>query len=561
MAIGLVATCNPGGASKWRPEFSEALRGRSVVILADNDAPGHEHAHGVAQSLAGAIMTTPTIKVVTLPNLPPKGDVSDWLERGGTREALEAIATEAPEWTPPDPIETVLDEAHAIAKLNAAHAVIRDAGKTVVINHEYDPVFQRRLITQSSFSDLRNFYGNQWVETGHTKAGTPIRKRLGHWWLDHPDRRQYDGLVCAPGDEVPGYFNLWQGFAVDPAPGDWARFTEHCYEIICGGNTTLYDYVIAYLADAVQHPGDRAEVALVLRGARGTGKGIFARTFGGLFGQHFVHVAHSRHLTGHFNSHLRDAVVVFADEAFFPGDKQGEGGLKMLITEPTIPIERKGQDVVVVKNLIHLILASNHDWVIPAGLDERRFCVLDVSDTRQQDHDYFKAIVDEMDHGGRAAMLYDLLHYDLAEVNLRHVPTTAALIEQKLRSMTPNERWWFQKLDQGQLLPDHDGWVPEAPKVALYQDYLRTLGKIGVRHKSVETELGMFLAKMLPAGTLTTCRKIAVVPTGCERSDEGQSKRLPHWRVPSLEACREAFDRLSGSAHPWVQSDDDDDGA
>ena len=103
-------------------------------------------------------------------------------------------------------------------------------------------------------------------------------------------------------------------------------------------------------------------------------------------------------------------------------------------------------------------------------------------------------------------MLHDLLHHDYSHINLRQVPTTAALVEQKLRSMTPNERWWFQKLAEGRLLPDHDAWVPDVPKVALYQDYIGTLGKIGVRHKSVETELGMFLAKMLRAEALDSCR-------------------------------------------------------
>lgn len=158
-------------------------------------------------------------------------------------------------------------------------------------------------------------------------------------------------------------------------------------------------------------------------------------------------------------------------------------------------------------------------------------------------------------------MLHDLLHHDYSHINLRQVPTTAALVEQKLRSMTPNERWWFQKLAEGRLLPDHDAWVPDVPKVALYQDYIGTLGKIGVRHKSVETELGMFLAKMLRAEALDSCRKIALVPTGCGRSDDGHSRRLAHWRFPSLAECREAFDQLSGTAHAWDDAENDEEGA
>ena len=72
---------------------------------------------------------------------------------------------------------------------------------------------------------------------------------------------------------------------------------------------------------------------MVLRGGRGTGKGVVARAIGRLFGQHFVHVSHARHLTGNFNAHLAECVLLFVDEAFWAGDKQGEAQLKRMITE------------------------------------------------------------------------------------------------------------------------------------------------------------------------------------------------------------------------------------
>jgi len=97
-AAGLVATCNAGGAGKWRDEYGEVLRGRSVVILPDNDGPGRDHASKVAASLRGKAAS---IKIVELPDLPAKGDVSDWLAAGGTIEALNALAANAPDWARP----------------------------------------------------------------------------------------------------------------------------------------------------------------------------------------------------------------------------------------------------------------------------------------------------------------------------------------------------------------------------------------------------------------------------------------------------------------------------
>lgn len=95
-ALGLVATTNAGGAGKWRDEFCEVLRGRCVVIIPDNDEPGRDHAARVAQSLRGVAAD---VRVLSLPGLPSKGDVSDWLDAGGLVDELLVLAEAAPDFT------------------------------------------------------------------------------------------------------------------------------------------------------------------------------------------------------------------------------------------------------------------------------------------------------------------------------------------------------------------------------------------------------------------------------------------------------------------------------
>ena len=92
-SLGFVATTNAGGAGKWRDEYSEYLRGRHVVIIPDNDEPGREHAAKVARSLQGIAAS---VRILELPNLPPKGDVSDWLDAGGVVDELLVLAESAP---------------------------------------------------------------------------------------------------------------------------------------------------------------------------------------------------------------------------------------------------------------------------------------------------------------------------------------------------------------------------------------------------------------------------------------------------------------------------------
>ena len=96
-ALGLTATTSAQGAGKWRAEYNCHFAGKRVAILPDNDAPGREHAQKVARNLRGV---AEVVKVIELPGLPEKGDVSDWLSAGGTRETLLEMVRAAIPWEP-----------------------------------------------------------------------------------------------------------------------------------------------------------------------------------------------------------------------------------------------------------------------------------------------------------------------------------------------------------------------------------------------------------------------------------------------------------------------------
>ena len=94
---GIPATCNAGGAHKWDPAFAEHLACADVVIIPDNDQDGQEHAQEVAHSLAGKAAR---IRILDLPGIPHKGDVSDWLAAGGTVETFNELVEVAADWKP-----------------------------------------------------------------------------------------------------------------------------------------------------------------------------------------------------------------------------------------------------------------------------------------------------------------------------------------------------------------------------------------------------------------------------------------------------------------------------
>jgi hypothetical protein len=95
--FGYAATTAPMGAGKWRESYADVLAGTEVVILPDNDEPGRKHAETVAASLHARKCF---VKIAVLPDLPPKGDVSDWLAMGRDLDAMEDVIDKTPRWTP-----------------------------------------------------------------------------------------------------------------------------------------------------------------------------------------------------------------------------------------------------------------------------------------------------------------------------------------------------------------------------------------------------------------------------------------------------------------------------
>ena len=190
-----------------------------------------------------------------------------------------------------------------------------------------------------------------------------------------------------------------------------------------------------------------------VRGAQGAGKGIVARTLGKIFGKHFAHIANGEQLTGRFNASLATSCLVFLDEALWAGDRKGEGVLKALITEPRLQLEAKFRDPVMVDNRLHIIVASNNDWFVPAGMGDRRWFILDVADTFSgTDHrEYWEALYEEIENGGAEAMFHDLLQMDLSGFNVRSVPHTAAKAHQQAHSLRGVEAWVHHILQEGAI--------------------------------------------------------------------------------------------------------------
>ena len=110
-ALGFTATTNSGGAGKFTAELADYFKGKNVYILPDNDEAGARHAQQVAATL---LDVAKSVRIVDIPGLPDKGDVSDWLSAGGTTEKLVDLLRKASEFVAEATLQLVKSSAEFV---------------------------------------------------------------------------------------------------------------------------------------------------------------------------------------------------------------------------------------------------------------------------------------------------------------------------------------------------------------------------------------------------------------------------------------------------------------
>lgn len=433
-----------------------------------------------------------------------------------------------------------------LVEMNQKYFVCFHGGKTAIA--ELIRVGNREMYQFTRPGDKREFFDNKTVAIGDSRAN------MWAAWMRNPRRRTYRNVVMRPdkssGPLPNGDFNLWRGFTVDPQPGDFSIFRELVETVICASDPVLIEYVWQWLAFLVQRPGDRHEVALVLRGGKGTGKGTFARELGALFGPHYLPTGSVGDIVGRFNVHLRECLLLFADEAIAAETTAHDSKIKPLITDDTIPCEPKNLPKVWEPNRLSWIIASNNDHVIKATSDERRYCVTNVSTCRQKDVEFFGNLRTQMENGGRSALLDHLLKIDLSDFEPRRYPETEALHEQQDASLDAFELFWRDRLMAG----DHEAadvlsWETVPTKLLLWQaqEHGQRIRRAGAPTSAVDfgRRLNEFLAplKFKKAHPSSFHWRGTEVPSNT-------------YRLPPLSECRENFETYLGRSIDWTEGAD-----
>jgi len=360
-----------------------------------------------------------------------------------------------------------------------------------------------------------------------------------------PKTTCYDGVEFNPRGTSPNRLNLWVGPTLIPKRGDWSLIKSFLLEVICNNDQKAYDYLIRFIAHAIQCPEEKPGVMVILLGGQGIGKGTLARILQKIWSATFLQVNNIDTVTGSFNAALERSFIVFMDEALFSGDRRASDALKSLVTERLIHINEKHQPSRQMQSFHRFFAATNAIHFKNTESDDRRDFVLRVSEAQKGNHDYWRALNAEIENGGVAAMLVDLLAMDLSQFNVREKPETRALLEQKLLSLPPTEQWWYDCLDRGSLENYELGFQgDEWSDFISTDDAIKWIIAMGNRmfKKPTANDVVQSLMKVCPSAT-----------KGQRKTGGGRRRGLI---LPPLKQARVEFERYIGGTVSWSELED-----
>lgn len=310
---------------------------------------------------------------------------------------------------------------------------------------------------------------------GTTADGQEVVKftAVPDFWKFAKERIMHNGLVYLPcgilqerqesvhlnDNDDYDYFNTFPGWGVEPCKGEWPLLEWHLRYAITGGVEREYDYFLNWMAHLVQYPGEKPGVALAIRGRKGWGKSLLFKLLAKALGVNAIVVGDNVQLTGRFNSHLRQKLLIVAEESFFSGSRRDESVLKHLVTDDSTTYEKKGLEAVQGKSYCRVVMITNEDWAVPASADERRYFLPSLTDASyQQDLDadghkgqFFPQLIREMENGGLEAFMWDMAHRHVTHDMIANVPETKGLSEQRALSLRGIESWLFTSLCNGEI--------------------------------------------------------------------------------------------------------------
>jgi hypothetical protein len=472
------------------------------------------------------------------------------------RYAQKRIGEDSPEAQfadEPDSGETEVRELSPLELMNQRFALVTIGTGYIILEEYIDQEGRNRV---RSFGEKTFHLVN--VNNYFVDAETGKKTYWSRVWILWEHRRTYYGFTFDPKHigSVSREYNHWRGFTYEPIDGlplpeakrMCEKFLLHVRNVVCAGDVRLYKWLMNHFAHLIQFPWKKPETAVVVLGRKGVGKSLIFDIMGALMKDNYLVTAQERMLLGNFNSHMETALLVQFEEAFWAGNKKAEGVLKHLITGKHHIIEHKGHEPYMVANYARIYITSNEDWAIPATVDERRFAVIECSDARRGDKEYFNEIFRQLQMGngmGYRALMTLLRGLDVDLTAVHVAPDTSALADQKLETLDSTGRWLHNCLEAGEIdglggemADDGSEWQAELFCTDVYDHYVSYTKSQGFRYPVSNHSFGRWLTKVLGKSKL---RKQVLV----------SGHRHYVYQFADLKTCRKSFELWLGHEITW----------
>jgi hypothetical protein len=209
-------------------------------------------------------------------------------------------------------------------------------------------------------------------------------------------------------------------------------------------------------------------------------------------------------------------------------------------------MEAKFRDPIAVQNRLRLMVASNNDWAVPAGVGDRRWFVLNVAETYAgiKHRDYWTALYGEVENGGAAAMLHDLLATDLSGFDVRAIPHTVAKAQQQAHSFRGPTAWLYDILQEGAV--EYNEWN-EAGLIISKESAYERYKEFSKERREWQPEIKDVWSKQI---------RRALGPCIEDTRQTTASEARVRWlKLAPLVDCRRQFETYVGASIEWGPPD------
>jgi len=200
-------------------------------------------------------------------------------------------------------------------------------------------------------------------------------------------------------------------------------FLDHIL-YLCSGDKTVFEYLTNWVANIIQRPSKKSEVAIVLYSfAEGVGKNSFTDLLVKLFDGYTAKVMNIDMVASKFNSDMAGKLIVAGDEIKARAQNMADE-LKNAITQKEIRIEYKGVDSIILKDYSNYIFTTNNELILKISRTDRRYCLIECPDELKP-LEYFNDYFGRLENDD---MMVDVFMYfatlDISKFNTRIIPMT-----------------------------------------------------------------------------------------------------------------------------------------